>query len=54
MGIAAFGTAMTVGMLVVNFYTPKLLNKIDKKYVGVISCILQAGCCVAFYFMGEA
>lgn len=54
MGIAAFGTAMTAGMLVVNFYTPQLLNKINKKYVGVLACILQAGCCVAFYFMGEA
>lgn len=32
MGIAAFGTAMTAGMLVVNCYTPQLLNKINKKY----------------------
>lgn len=54
LGIAAFGTAMTAGMLVVNFYAPKLLNKIDKKYVGVLACLLQAGCCVVFYFMGEA
>ena len=54
MGMASFGTAMTVGMLVVNFYTPYLLNHIDKKLVGVLSCILQAGCCIAFFFMGEA
>lgn len=54
MGMAAFGTAMTGGMLVVNFYTPFLLNRIDKKYVGVIACILQAACCVVFYFMGGA
>lgn len=54
MGMAAFGTAMTGGMLVVNFYTPFLLNRIDKKIVGVISCILQAACCVTFYFMGQA
>lgn len=54
MGMASFGTAMTAGMLVVNFYTPFLLNKVDKKYVGVLSCILQAACCVTFYFMGEA
>lgn len=54
MGMAAFGTAMTAGMMVVNFYTPFLLNRIDKKIVGVISCILQAGCCVTFYFMGQA
>ena len=53
-GIAAFGTAMTAGMMVVNFYTPLLLNRLDKKYVAVIACICQAACCVAFYFMGEA
>ncbi len=54
MGMAAFGTAMTAGMMVVNFYVPFLLNRIDKKIVGVIACILQAVCCVTFYFMGEA
>lgn len=54
MGMASFGTAMTAGMLVVNLYTPILLNRIDKKYVGVISCIMQAACCIAFFFMGEA
>lgn len=54
LGMSAFGTAMTAGMLVVNFYTPYLLNRIDKKYVGVISCILQAACCGIFFFMGEA
>lgn len=54
LGMSYFGTAMTGGMLVVNFYAPVLLNKIDKKYVGVISCILQAACCVTFFFMGEA
>lgn len=53
-GIAAFGTAMTAGMMFVNIYAPVLLNKIDKKYVAVIACICQAACCVAFYFMGEA
>lgn len=54
MGMASFGTAMTAGMLIVNLYTPYLLNHIDKKIVGVLSCILQAGCCTAFFFMGEA
>lgn len=54
MGMASFGTAMTFGMLVVNFYTPVLLNRFDKKYVAVISCILQAACCVVFFFMGQA
>lgn len=54
MGMAAFGTAMTAGMLVVNLYTPFLLNRIDKKYVACLSCVLQAGCCIVFFFMGEA
>ena len=54
MGMAAFGTAMTAGMLVVNFYTPFLLNHIDKKYVACLACVCQAICCIAFYFMGEA
>lgn len=54
LGMASFGTAMTAGMFVVNLYAPALLNHIDKKYVGVLSCVLQAACCIAFYFMGEA
>lgn len=54
MGMASFGTAMTIGMFVVNLYAPALLNHIDKKYVGVLSCVLQCACCVAFFFMGEA
>lgn len=54
LAIASFGTAMTVGMLVVNFYTPLLLNHIDKKWCGVITCGLQILSCAAFFFMGEA
>ena len=54
MGMASFGTAMTFGMFVVNLYAPALLNKKKKKYVGVLACVLQAACCIAFYFMGEA
>ena len=52
--MAAFGTAMTAGMLVVNFYTPFLLNRIDKKYVACLACVCQSLCCIAFYFMGQA
>lgn len=52
--IAGFATALSVGMLAVNFYAPFLLNHIDKKWVGVLSCICQAACCVAFFFAGEA
>lgn len=54
MGMSYFGTAMTAGMFVVNLYAPALLNHIDKKYVAVLSCVLQTACCVAFFFMGEA
>ncbi len=54
LGMAAFGSAMTAGMAVVNIYTPALLNQFDKKFVGVLACILQAACCIVFFFMGEA
>ena len=53
-GMALFGTAMTGGMLVVNLYTPFLLNHIDKKKVAALACVLQAACCIAFFFMGQA
>lgn len=52
--IAGFATALSAGMLLVNFYAPFLLNHIDKKWVGVISCLCQAACCAAFFFVGEA
>lgn len=52
--IAGFATALSAGMLAVNFYAPFLLNHIDKKWVGVFSCICQAACCTAFFFAGEA
>ena len=42
--IAGFATAMSAGMLVVNFYVPFLLNRISKKYVGALGCIAQALC----------
>ena len=51
--IAGFATAMSAGMLVVNFYAPFLLNRISKKYVGALGCIAQALCCVFFYIIGE-
>lgn len=49
--MATFSTAMMFGMLVVNFYTPWLLNHIDKKKVGIISAFLEAICCVIFFFI---
>lgn len=51
--IAGFATAMSAGMLVVNFYAPFFLNKFSKKYVGAMGCIAQALCCVFFYIIGE-
>lgn len=51
--IAGFATAMSAGMLVVNFYAPALLNNFSKKYVGALGCFLQAACCVFFYIIGE-
>lgn len=52
--MATFSTAMMFGMLVVNFYTPWLLNHIDKKKVGVLSCLLEAICCIIFYFTKDS
>ena len=51
--IAGFGTALSVGMLLVNFYAPFLLNRFSKKYVGAAGCIIQALCCVFFFIIGE-
>ncbi len=51
--IAGFATAVSAGLLVVNFYAPLLLNKFSKKYIGAVGCILQALCCVFFYVIGE-
>lgn len=51
--IAGFATAMSAGMLVVNFYAPFFLNRMSKKYVGAMGCVAQALCCVFFYIIGE-
>lgn len=53
MGMAAFGTALSVGMVLCNFYAPLLLNHIDKKWCGVFTCACQAACCTALFVMGE-
>jgi GPH family glycoside/pentoside/hexuronide:cation symporter/probable glucitol transport protein GutA len=52
--MAVFGTAFSLGMVAVNFYIPFLFNRVDKKTCGVISCILQAVCCVATFFLGTS
>lgn len=52
--IAAFGAAMSVGMMIVNLYAPFLLNRINKKTVGAVSSLMQAFCCILFFFAGQA
>ncbi len=51
--MAVFATALSVGMFVVNFYAPYLLNHMDKKTVGALSAFCQAVCCILFFFLGE-
>lgn len=51
--LAGFATALSAGMLLVNFYAPFFLNRFSKKYVGAVGCFLQALCCVFFYIIGE-
>lgn len=52
--MASFATAMTFGSLLVNFYAPFFLNRFDKKWIAVASCICQAACCTGFYFAAES
>lgn len=52
--MAGFATAMGIGMLLVNVYAPYFLNRFNKKNVGATAAILQAVCCVGFYFAGKA
>ena len=54
MAIASFGTALAIGMTLVNLYAPYLLNHIDKKKCGMITALCQIACCAALYFMAEA
>lgn len=51
--LAIYGIVMSVGAMVANFYGPFLLNRIDKKWVGVLSALFQTGCCIAFFVFGE-
>lgn len=52
--MSGFATAMSAGMIVVNFYAPYLLNHIDKKWVGVLSACCEAACCVIFFLLGQS
>lgn len=52
--IAACASALTFGMIMPGFYAPIVLNKFNKKTVGMVACFLMAFFCVAFFFAGEA
>lgn len=52
--IALGGTALSLGMVVPNFYVPFLARKLDKKNICCIAAALQALSCVGFFFAGEA
>lgn len=52
--MAVYMTAFSVGMVLVNFYIPVLFNHVDKKICGIITCVLQAACCIATYFLGTS
>ena len=45
---------LTFGMIMPGFYAPIVLNKFNKKTVGMVACFLMAFFCVTFYFAGEA
>lgn len=51
--IAACASAMTFGMIMPGLYAPILLNRFERKKVGMISCFTMAFFCVTFYFAGE-
>lgn len=51
--MAGVSTVMSLGMFTVNVYAPFLLNRFDKKWVGVGSALAQTLCCVIFFFAGE-
>lgn len=52
-GMALCSTALTLGMIVPNLYTPFLFKRVDKKYCGVIACVCQAVCCILFFVLGS-
>lgn len=51
--MAACVSAMGIGMLLPGVYTPFILNRVDKKWVGVAGNILMGVCCIALYFAAE-
>ena len=50
--MAVCTSAMTLGGLLPGFYSPFLLNKIDKKWAGAGGCIACAIVCILLYFCG--
>lgn len=51
--VALCATALTLGMIIPNLYTPALFRRIDKKYCGVIACVCQMVCCILFFVLGQ-
>ena len=52
--IAWSGTALSLGMLVPNFYVPFLTKVMNKKTVCCLAALFQAISCVGFFAAGEA
>ena len=50
---AGFSTAMSLGMMGANVAAAFLMNRVDKKWVGVGSAVCQALCCAGFFLIGE-
>lgn len=51
--MAGFSVALSLGMLMANGVAAFLMGKMDKKWVGVLTSLCQAACCILFFFIGE-
>lgn len=51
--IAGFAAALSLGMMLANPLAAFLMNRMDKKWVGTISAVFQALCCITFFVIGE-
>ena len=51
--IAGFSVALSLGMLLANALAAFLMVRMDKKWVGVLTSICQAMCCILFFIIGE-
>lgn len=51
--MAGFSVMLSLGMLLANGVAAFLMSKMDKKWVGVLTSLCQAACCVLFFVVGE-